>query len=450
MFMKLTLALSVACACHAQGVAGQGPVFKLLYSPPVGNIGYLYGIFEGKPGLFYILSTFTGGTTGGSIFTVTNAGNFSPIYSSPQYATVGGVVRSTNGEVYFSGFYGTPPYPSYYFSMDPSGKELQEYPFPGKLGPGFNTVVAPPAAMYDIVGDLQNQVSVSYFARVSESGQVTILHEFTTAEGVPNASILTLGTDGNLYGVGSQSPNGISQMFIYRFTPSGTYSRLVNFPSVPNPIIFPFPLVAAADGTLYGSFAAGGTNNTGEIYQVTLSGQYRIAASLPKNIGSPRTLMQAADGNLYGSTGWNQIYRYEPATGAIKLVYQMDKFGTQGNCGCILIEGLDGSLYGAAPNGGNYPGTGAVFSLDIGLPKPLPSVTGLYPSSGAVGKQVILWGNYLLGATAVSFNGTPATTFKSTSVQSVWATVPAGATSGPVTITTANGSYTTTQSFTVQ
>jgi hypothetical protein len=63
---------------------------------------------------------------------------------------------------------------------------------------------------------------------------------------------------------------------------------------------------------------------------------------------------------------------------------------------------------------------------------------------------VILWGNYLLGASAVSFNGTPATTFKSTSVQSVAATVPADATSGPVTVTTANGSFTTTQGFTVQ
>ena len=34
--------------------------------------------------------------------------------------------------------------------------------------------------------------------------------------------------------------------------------------------------------------------------------------------------------------------------------------------------------------------------------------------------------------------------------QSVKATVPAGATTGPVTVTTANGSFTTTQNFTVQ
>jgi hypothetical protein len=450
MLKKLTLVLSIACACRAQSSPSTGPVYKLLYSPPVGNIGDLGNIFEGKPGLFYVISFFTGGTTGGSVFTVNGSGTFSPIYSAPQNNTVGGVVRATNGELYGSTFAEVPPYLNYYLSMNTSGSGFVQYPLPGTWASGARTALAPTGEMYDLIQHAQNQVTVWAFDRISESGQITILHQFTTAEGVPNASILTLGPDGNLYGVGSQSPNGISQMFIYRFTPSGTYSRLINFPSVPNPIIYPFPLIAASDGTLYGTFAAGGTNNTGEIYQVTLSGQYQIVASFPKNIASPRTLMQAADGNLYGTTSYNQIFRYEPATHATKLVYQMDKLGAQGNCGCTLIEGMDGKLYGSAPNGGNYPGMGAVFSLEIGLPKPLPSVTGLYPSSGAVGKQVILWGNYLLGATAASFNGTPAITFKSTSAQSVAVTVPTGASSGPVTVTTANGSFTTTQSFTVQ
>jgi hypothetical protein len=110
---------------------------------------------------------------------------------------------------------------------------------------------------------------------------------------------------------------------------------------------------------------------------------------------------------------------------------------------------MDGKIYGLAAAGGNI-GIGAMFSLDIGLPKPLPLVSGLYPASGSVGQKVMLWGNYLLGASVVSFNGTPAGSVSVTSVNSVYATVPVGATSGPVTITTANGSYTTTASFTVQ
>ncbi len=128
----------------------------------------------------------------------------------------------------------------------------------------------------------------------------------------------------------------------------------------------------------------------------------------------------------------------------------MDAGGSQGHCACILVEGMDGKLYGAAPNGGNYPGQGAVFSLDIGLPKPTPTVSGLYPPSGGVGLKVLLWGKYLLGATSVTFNGVPAAGIKVTSVQSVTAAVPAGATSGPVSITTPNGTFTTTTNFTVE
>jgi uncharacterized protein (TIGR03437 family) len=74
----------------------------------------------------------------------------------------------------------------------------------------------------------------------------------------------------------------------------------------------------------------------------------------------------------------------------------------------------------------------------------------MVPDSGATGQKIILWGSHLLGATSVSFNGVPAAAFQVNSTQAVVAAVPAGATTGPVTITTANGSFTTTQSFTIQ
>jgi hypothetical protein len=63
---------------------------------------------------------------------------------------------------------------------------------------------------------------------------------------------------------------------------------------------------------------------------------------------------------------------------------------------------------------------------------------------------VLLWGRNLLGTTAVSYNGTAATKFVVPSSQGVWVDVPVGATSGRVTVTTPNGTFTTTQMFTVQ
>ena len=90
-----------------------------------------------------------------------------------------------------------------------------------------------------------------------------------------------------------------------------------------------------------------------------------------------------------------------------------------------------------------------MFSLDFGLPKPAPFVNRIIPATGSAGQSILLWGGHLVGATSVSFNGV-AGAFQVNSTQAVMATVPPGATSGLVTITTANGSFTTTQDFTVQ
>ena len=58
-------------------------------------------------------------------------------------------------------------------------------------------------------------------------------------------------------------------------------------------------------------------------------------------------------------------------------------------------------------------------------------------------------GSALSGATAVSFNGIAATSFSVVSATQMTATVPAGATSGPIAVTTPGGSGTSAASFTV-
>jgi hypothetical protein len=173
-------------------------------------------------------------------------------------------------------------------------------------------------------------------------------------------------------------------------------------------------------------------------------------AYFPSTMATPQTLAQTSDGNIYGSTNSNFIFRYDMTTHALTTAYQLDEALGEGLCYCQLIQGMDGKIYGVTANGGPYPGNGAVFSLDFGLPPPLPVVSALYPATAAVGKDVMLWGKYLLGASSVTFNGVPAITIHRTSAQSVTATVPDGATTGPVSITTANGSFTTTQVFTVE
>jgi hypothetical protein len=68
---------------------------------------------------------------------------------------------------------------------------------------------------------------------------------------------------------------------------------------------------------------------------------------------------------------------------------------------------------------------------------------------GKVGSVVQILGTGLTGATAVSFNGMPAASFGVVSDTGMFATVPAGATTGPVTVTTPTGSLTSNENFTV-
>ena len=81
------------------------------------------------------------------------------------------------------------------------------------------------------------------------------------------------------------------------------------------------------------------------------------------------------------------------------------------------------------------------------VPQP-PAITGFTPTSGGAGTTVTVTGTDFTGATAVTFNGAAAT-FSVASAEQLTATVPAGATSGPIAVTTPIGTGTSASSFLV-
>jgi hypothetical protein len=117
------------------------------------------------------------------------------------------------------------------------------------------------------------------------------------------------------------------------------------------------------------------------------------------------------------------------------------------------MQHTDGKFYGTTSEGGtsincdsfDSIGCGTVFSFDLGLK---PFVTFVVPS-GKVDSGVQILGTGLTGATAVTFNGVPASSFKVVRGTLIRATLPAGATTGPVTVTTSNGTLTSNVNFTV-
>ncbi len=129
-------------------------------------------------------------------------------------------------------------------------------------------------------------------------------------------------------------------------------------------------------------------------------------------------------------------------------MYSLSNPGRDGACQCDLVLGSDGIIYGTA-QGGGATGAGAVFALDVGLPKPQPWAGEFGPQAGPAGTRVRIWGHNLLAA-SVQFNGVPATAVSSSGPNYVWATVPSGAVTGPITVVTPGGANTTKSNFTVQ
>lgn len=92
--------------------------------------------------------------------------------------------------------------------------------------------------------------------------------------------------------------------------------------------------------------------------------------------------------------------------------------------------------------------TSTAFSVTAPPPSP-PTVSGFTPTSGPVGTTVTINGANFTAAMTVKFGSTAATTFSVASDQQITATVPSGAKNGPISITTAAGTGTSTTSFRV-
>ena len=143
-------------------------------------------------------------------------------------------------------------------------------------------------------------------------------------------------------------------------------------------------LLTGANGELYGTTEAGGTNNAGTIYEITTSGSLTTLYTFSggSDGGNPYAgLVTGTDGNYYGTTA-------KGGTGSAGTVFQLTSSGsfsslysfTGGNDGGTpyggLVAGTNGLLYGTTAGGG-VSGTGTVFSITTS-----GSLTTLYSFTG--------------------------------------------------------------------
>ncbi len=383
----------------------------------------------------------TGGSPYEGAVSITTAGTITDLGRFPSgYNVASFLVAASNGRAYASAAYSVDP--ATLFSVTPTVGSKKVY----------SPQVYTPSLTYSmpdggLLGVALGSNSTPYLVKANTNGVVTPIHPFPAATHLPHTAIYA--ADGNIYGV-SYLPDGSGS--VYRVAPDGGgFTKVVTFPA--NAFSFPIsnysPLLQSQDGNLYGVTATGGANGTGTIFKLTLSGQLTAIYQFPAGlVANPTALIEGSDGNLYGTTmgTYSALFRVTK-TGQYSLVHAMNGY-TDGQCQCQLTQGIDGVIYGTAALGGP-PGLGDVFALDASLPKPTPWARSFEPYFGSVGTRVRIWGANLLSAT-VQFNGTPAAIVSNSGSSYVWATVPSGATTGPITVTTPGGTYTTQGDFTVQ
>jgi hypothetical protein len=88
------------------------------------------------------------------------------------------------------------------------------------------------------------------------------------------------------------------------------------------------------------------------------------------------------------------------------------------------------------------------YTATVLPPPPSPSLAGFAPATGSPGASVTISGSNLSSASAVSFGGATAT-YTIDSDSQITTTVPADATTGPITVTTPGGTATTDTNFVV-
>ena len=210
--------------------------------------------------------------------------------------------------------------------------------------------------------------------------QLTTLYSFTnTTDGQgPVDAPLTIGSDGNLYGV---TPDGGTGQYgtVFQLTPGGAFKTLYSFTNGADGGSPHAGVTEGTAGTFYGVTAQGGdANSDGTLFSITSGGAFTVLHTFSEFVDGAApgftTLVRDSSGNLYGSTsvggngnidtGMNidgTVFQLTP-TGTFSTIFYFNENG-QGGTPVDLIVATDGNLYGVCAVGGANGQPGTIFRL---------------------------------------------------------------------------------------
>lgn len=420
------------------------------------NPYYTY-LAQGLDGNLYATASAGGANNDGDVFRITTAGTLTDIYAfcslsacADGTAPSGGLLLTPSGYFYGTTFSGGASNAGSVFKLSPSHVLTTLHSFDSTDGANiyFGLMQATNGNFYGY-GTGGGSGSSGTIFEITPAGVFTLLHSFDASDGRYPNGVLVEGTNGILYGSTYQG-GGHGLGTVFEITLAGKFTSLYDFTGGADGGSPADAFIQASNGLFYGTTSTGGANGQGTVFSMTPAGKITTLYSFCAMSGctdsgySYGRLVQATDGNLYGTTlvggahNAGSIFRITPA-GKFTSLYSFCAKVSKQVCtdGQSPYEGLtqatNGVLYGTTYAGGTT-NQGTVFSLSAGLKPFVHAVI----SSGKVGASVTLLGTNLAGATAVSFNGTASAITKATNTW-LTTTVPAGASTGTIAVTTPGG-----------
>jgi len=469
--LNRVLALSVFALAGFFAVTAGAQTYTKLYTWPEDTrnetgIGLAGIMTQGRDGNIYGTIGDDNSNAAGSAFKMTPSGTFTRIYSFCSLAKCadgsgpwGGLSLGKDGNLYGTTTGGGSFNSGTAFQLTPSGALTTVWNFDNGTDGGVPWYPLLQGLDGNFYGVSNTQYNGDYGAFVKLVPTATppykesVLIDFNYTDG-NDPNLPTQGTDGSFYGsTFSGGTKGLGVLF--KSTTAGVETVLHNFTGYSTDGAYPIgALVQGNDGAYYGVTWQGGSSNLGSIFKVTSNGTYTLIHNFvgrPNDGAYPRSgLILGSDGNFYGTTlnggtvNDGTIYKVTPS-GQVTVLYN---FCSQSNCAdgfspvIPLLQHTSGKFYSSTS--GNSLGGSYFYSLDVGL-APFVKIVNW---AGKVGTTVELLGQGFTGTTGVSFGGVPAT-FKNVADTYMTATVPPGALSGTLTVTTFTGSMASNRAFLV-
>ena len=446
-----------------------------LYNFDMSSGNSMSGLAFGTDGNFYGTTWGGGVYENGTVFKVSPSGTLTTLHSfaSSEGSPVAPPIQD-NDESFYGVTYGPNFYTAYKISTTGAYKTVSSSSPPYVEAPLLQASDGNfygPSVFTNVNGGCGS------IFKMSATGKVSTVYSFDTTHGCNPVGPLVQDAKGYLYGT-AWSGGSFDLGVVFRLTTKGVLTVLHDFDGTTGgePLA---GLVLATDGNFYGGTTISGMGEGGVVFKITATGNYTVLYdSGDGGYGwwfSP-TPMQHTNGKIYGMAGEGGTYNggvlYSLDVGLAPFVKFMT---TQGNAGQIVqllgqaFTGTTAVRFGTGSASftvvsdtymtAKVPATGTTGYVTVATPsgtltssqtfKVLPVITSFTPTNGPVGSKVTITGSGFIGATKVTFGGVNATTYTVNSGTQISATVPTGAKTGMIAVTTPEGTASSKATFTV-